>query len=315
MDKNNLNTRIFTYSDYLKKKFGEKIFRVGLSIGKLCLHRLQTGGCIFCNPQAYTDHYQLQSLSIREQLQQAIPNLYKSCGKVKLLAYFQDETSTACSLTELKEKIDEVLEEKEIVGIILSTRPDYLQPDFIEYFRTLKVPFTIELGLQTIHEKSLKWLQRGHNFLPTKKAIELCGKADLEFGVHLILGIPGETIEDMQETIQFISENPFIKQVKFHNLVAYKNTKLEAYYQRTQLPIYTINQHIETLTQLLPNLRGDIAITRLFTSNIINFQPTVHTYSGNKTKWMNQLRISLQKQGIIQGMNTKIPYNFKALAV
>jgi hypothetical protein len=313
MEKNSLHERVNVYSGYLKKKYGEKVFRVGLSTGIVCPHRSQNGGCIFCLPKSFTGDYQRSRQSVTEQLKEAIPLIYKSCGKVKLIAYFQDETSTACSLAELKYKIEETLLYEEIVGIVISTRPDYIQDEILAYFQTISKPILLEIGMQTIHEKSLDFLQRGHSFLQSKAALETCAKHGIPVGVHLILGIPGESLEDMKQTIQFITDNTTIQQVKFHNLVVYLGTKLHAQYQKMKIPLYTIEEHVENLTELLPFLRGDVVITRFFTSNILNTQPTFYQYEGNKTKWMNQLRTKLIEKNSIQGLNTNKPFHFQAI--
>jgi len=261
-----LEQKIFTYSSYLLRKFGRKVFRVGLSTGIPCPHRVKNGGCIFCNPKAFIGDYQNEKFSISEQLEEGIKLIKKCCGNVKFLAYFQDETST-------------------------------------------------EIGMQTIHDSSLTFLNRGHSFRQTEKAIELCGKAGLEVGVHLILGIPGENFEDMRETIQFVSGEKFIKQVKFHNLVVYKDTRLSEMIKTRNIPILSIDDYIIILGNLLPYLRGDIVITRLFTSNILNSHLTIGKYSGNKTKWMNSLRKYLYNRDIVQGSETEVRFDNSNISV
>ncbi len=296
-----LEDRIYSYSTYLKKRFGRKVFRVGLSIGIVCPHRSKKNGCIFCNPNSFTGEYQSENLSITEQLEKAIPLIIESCGDVDLLAYFQDETSTAGKISELKKKFSRALSHPKIIGLIVSTRPDFVNEKTVEMLSSFDVPVTIEIGLQTIHEKSLKFLQRGHDFELCRKAIDLCGKAGLEVGVHLILGIPGESFEDMKETIEYVSSNKYIKQVKFHNLMIYKNTKLKEMYENGEVSIFMIENYIKILGDLLPFLRGDIVITRLFTSNILNTDLTIGDFKGNKTKWMNSLRKYIIQNNIFQG--------------
>jgi len=293
----NLENKIFTYSQYLKGKFGKKVFRVGLSTGRICPHRIENGGCIFCNPETFTGEYQSQNLSIEAQLGNAIPRIKKACGDVALLAYFQDETSTAGNLDFLRKKYAEALSHPEIIGLVVSTRPDFVNLEIINLLKSFQVPVTIEIGLQTIHDKSLKLLNRGHTFEQAETAIKLCGENGLDVGAHLIMGIPGETFDDMKKTVKWVSENKFIKQVKFHNLVVYKNTKLA----EMNLPTLQIDEYIKTLANLLPHLRKDIVVTRLFTSNIRKNQLAVDNLSGNKTKWMAKLRDHLYENDLEQG--------------
>ncbi len=293
----NLENKIFTYSQYLKGKFGKKVFRVGLSTGRICPHRIENGGCIFCNPETFTGEYQSQNLSIEAQLGNAIPRIKKACGDVALLAYFQDETSTAGNLDFLRKKYAEALSHPEIIGLVVSTRPDFVNLEIINLLKSFQVPVTIEIGLQTIHDKSLKLLNRGHTFEQAETAIKLCGENGLDVGAHLIMGIPGETFDDMKKTVKWVSENKFIKQVKFHNLVVYKNTKLA----EMNLPTLQIDEYIKTLANLLPHLRKDIVVTRLFTSNVRKNQLAVDNISGNKTKWMAKLRDYLYENDLEQG--------------
>ncbi len=303
-----LEYRIFTYSAYLLNKFGKKVFRVGLSTGKTCPHRVRNGGCVFCNPHTFTGEYQSQDLSIEQQYKDATPRIKKACGDVELLAYFQDETSTYGDLKFLKQKYDEALTHPEVIGLVVSTRPDHINEEVIKLLVSYKVPVTIEIGLQSIHNRSLELLNRGHTFEQVKKAISMCGEAGLTIGVHLIMGIPNETYQDMLETIKWVSSNKYIKQVKFHNLVIYKNTKLA---QKKNIPKYTIEEYIKNLGDLIPYLRGDLAVSRLFTSNIRRSQIAVDEYKGNKTQWMNFLRKYLYRHNLNQGDKTSVKYDYK----
>ena len=303
--------RIFTYSTYLKHRFGRKVFRVGLSTGISCPHRIKTGGCIFCNSDTFTGEYQAQGKTIKEQMAEAIPRIKESCGDVALLAYFQDETSTAGSIEMLKEKFADALSHPEVIGLVVSTRPDYVNEDVVQLLKSFNVPVTIEIGLQTIHNKSLKFLNRAHTFEDVDSAIELCGKAGLDVGVHLIMGIPGETENDMLKTIKYISSSQYIKQVKFHNLVVYKHTKIARLAEEGEIELLPIPRYIEILANLFPHLRGDIVVSRLFTSNIRHSQIAIGEYPGNKTIWMNELRKYIYKHCINQGSETDVEYEYK----
>ncbi len=306
-----LGDRIFIYSDYLKQKYGKRMFRVGLSTGVECPHRLNTGGCVFCDPETFTGKYQNSDLSLQEQLEIAIPLIRSKCGDVALLAYFQDDTSTAGNPGKLKEIYQTAVDHDEIEGLIISTRPDYINREIISILSEFDLPVTIEIGLQSIHQKSLDYLNRGHDLSAVEKAIRLCAEAGIEVGVHLIFGIPGETFQDMKDTIEYVSQNSAIRSVKFHNLVIFKNTKLQEMWKEEKFKLLTVDDYIKLLGQLLPFLRGDIYITRLFTSNIRKDQVILGKFTGNKTKWLNWLRKYIYKNDIIQGSETGIVYNTK----
>ncbi|KQC11077.1 MAG: hypothetical protein APR54_11305 [Candidatus Cloacimonas sp. SDB] len=306
--KKELETLVYMYSSFLKRKYGMKVFRVGLSTGLTCPHRIKTGGCIFCHPATFTGEYQSAVFSIEEQLNKAVPRIKKTCGAVKLLAYFQDETSTAGELVYLDKKYRSAVEHPDIIGLIVSTRPEYVNQKIIDLLKSYNVPVTIEIGLQTAKEESLKFLNRGHDLNDVKKAINLCEQNHLDLGVHIIIGIPGETIEDMQNTIQFINSCQTIKEIKFHNLVVYKQTPLAVLYQQNKFKILNIDEYISILCQLIPYLRGDIVISRFFTSNIRRTQIALGDYSGSKPEWLNKLRLALIQQNIFQGCKTGKPY-------
>ena len=307
-----LQDKIYMYSKYLKRRFGRKVFRVGLSLGYECPHRKDNSGCIFCRRETFTGNYQTQNLSVTEQLNRAVPRIKKTCGNVALLAYFQDETSTAVPLEVLKKKFDEAIKYNDVKGIVISTRPDYVNREIAGFLRDYPVPVTVELGMQTIHDESLSFLNRAHSFEDTERAVDLCGKSGLQVGLHLIMGIPNETMEDMKDTVRFISRNKFVNQVKFHNLVAYKGTELGRLVRKGEVELLKIDDYIQILCEVIPYLRGDIVITRLFTSNVKKTQ-IAENIEGNKTKWMNKLRMLLYKKGIIQGSETDVIYSLKQL--
>ncbi|PID27957.1 MAG: TIGR01212 family radical SAM protein [Candidatus Cloacimonadota bacterium] len=304
-----LNQKINLYSDYLIKKYGQKVFRAGVSAGIVCPHRVKKGGCVFCNPETFTGDYQSRNLSVTEQLKEVTSRIKASCGDVKFLAYFQDETSTAGNPEVLKAKYEEALSFPEAVGLVVSTRPDALSDEIINILQKIPEPVTVEIGLQSVHDKSLAFLNRGHDFKQADTAIKVCGEAGLQVGVHLIWGIPGETFQDMKETICYVSDNPFIKQVKFHNLIIYKNTELAKYFSNEDLP--SIDEYIDLLCDLLPYLKGNKIITRLFTSNVKKNQLASGVIKGNKTKWMNQLRMQLYAENILQGSETDTSYVYE----
>lgn len=304
-----LDERIFMYSGWLLQRFGHKVFRVGLSTGITCPHRVATGGCIYCNPATFTGEYQEQNLSVAQQLTVAVPRIKASCGDVKLLAYFQDETSTAGDPEYLMQCYQTALAHPDVEGLVVSTRPDAMQSAVMEYLAQLEVPVTVEIGLQSIHDASLKWLNRGHGFAQAAQAIEYCHDLGLQVGVHLIVGIPGESREMMQQTVQWVSTNPAIDQVKFHNLVIYRHTALAAIAAEQGLHPLGIPAYVPLLATLLTHLRGDIPVLRLFTSNVRRNQVSVGRYDGAKTKWMSMLRNYMNENDLVQGMYTSLPYH------
>lgn len=299
---------VLTYSTYLKKKYGRKMFRIGLSTGISCPHRQRGGGCIFCQPHTFSNSYP-SGISVREQLTQTIPTIQNKCGDVGLIAYFQEDTSTAGSPEKLREVFLQALDAADIKELVISTRPDYLGHEVLEVLKSIPCDVTVEIGMQTLHQKSLNYLKRGHDFDCVHQAIESCGKAGLEVGVHLMIGIPGETLDDMQQTFHYISDNNYIKQVKLHNMVIYKNTKLYEEYLHDKIKPLSIDEYIWLLRVLIQYLRGDIVLTRLFTSNLSRDGSAVGDIVGTKIQWTQKLARELSENNIVQGCKTALAYN------
>ncbi|MCF7913011.1 MAG: TIGR01212 family radical SAM protein [Candidatus Cloacimonetes bacterium] len=295
-----LSELIYTYSSAMLAKYGEKVFRVGVSTGITCPHR-DAGGCIFCNPGTFRGAYQDNNLNIEEQLEQGMAILRKNSKAKSFIAYFQDETSTAGDLEYLADLFNRALQYPGIKGLVVSTRPDYINPQVCEMLTSFSQPVSVELGMQSIHDKSLNFLRRGHSQADTARAIELCREWGIETGVHLILGIPEECFGDMLATIRWVSNNTAIREVKLHNLVVYDGTDLAKLWQAGEIKQMPVDEYIEILCELIPWIRSDIVISRLFTSNILHNDLAMAALSGNKTKWMNLLRLKLLEKGYKQG--------------
>jgi uncharacterized protein len=295
-----LSDLIYTYSSAMQAKYGKKVFRVGVSTGIECPHR-KAGGCLFCNPRTFRGSYQDENLSIEEQLEQGIAILKQNSKAKSFIAYFQDETSTAGDLDYLSDLFRRAIDYPGIRGLVVSTRPDHINKEVCQMLTSLPQPVSVELGMQSIHDKSLKFLRRGHTQADTARAVEMCREWGLETGVHLILGIPGESFADMRDTLKWVSNNSGIQEVKLHNLVVYAGTDLARLWQSGEVEQMPIAEYIEILSELIGWIRQDIVISRLFTSNILHNDLGMAAMEGNKTKWMNQLRLKLLEKGYKQG--------------
>ncbi len=300
-----MHNHIYTLSTWFKEKFGQKVFKAGLSINKLCPHRVATGGCIFCLPDTFTASTKNKDLST--QLSTTISNIQTNVPKVKaFIAYFQDETSTAEPLAKIKESVQIVRQNPLVAGICFSTRPDYISDALLAYLASLDIFVSIEIGVQSIHDASLKLLNRGHDFAMCEKAIERCTHWGIHTGVHLMMGIPTESKEAMLATIKWAGTHPYINEIKLHNIVGYTGTQLveQAY------PLMTIDEYINFFPEIIKEISGDKVISRLFTSNLARTQIATNIY-GHKKLWLNQLKRILKEKNIVQGENTEQVYTCK----
>lgn len=302
-----IEQRVNTYGRYLKNRYGRRVFRAGLSINRECPHRIEQGGCIFCEPESYTDTVTEAGLTVSEQLDQIIPKIREGCGDVGIIGYFHHNTSTAGATERLKQIFLETLKHNEILGLIISTRPDFLNREIMEMLTSLKGDIFLEIGLQTTKQNSLEFLNRGHSLEDFAAAIRLCEEFQIESGVHLLLGIPGETESDMLSTVQYLNAFDTVTQIKFHNLVVYKDTRL-AELPAEMFGFSDFYNYLSLLGTLLRHTKGDKVISRFFTSNVNRTKIAINSFPGSKREWLNRLTAYLNEHDIVQGSATDKPF-------
>ena len=260
--------RYRTVSEYWKKKFKERVYRISIDAGFTCPNRDGTkgfGGCIFCDEAGARPHYVEPELSVREQVKQGIVRL-KGRGIEKFIAYFQAYTNTYAPVEILKQKYNEALSFPEVVGISISTRPDCIDEDIIDLLSEIsKHHYTIvEVGVQSIHQKSLDFLKRMHTVEESEKNIkQFKAKKGIEVVAHLIIGIPGETDDDIIETMEKISSWG-VDGVKLHHLYVVKGTILEKMYRKDQIKVYeTPEEYAKIAIKSILHLSPEVVIHRL----------------------------------------------------
>ncbi len=289
-----------SYSTYLKNKYGKRVFRVGLSTGLPCPNRINHQGCSFCLSETFTDASIQKKLSLKAQLDSIIPKIRQDCGDVDLIAYFQDNTSTYGDLNYLKTIFQEALSYTDFKEIIISTRPDYLNQEVVEMLLTLQLPITIEVGIQSMNQSSLDFLTRNHTIGDNQEAIALLSNYPVDIGVHLILGIPGETTASIQNTLDFINHEEKIKFVKLHNLIIFEGTALAEKCKSSDFKTYDMEEYFALLGYALTNLHKDKIITRLFTSNLSRNGKALNPFPRDKRFWMNEFYRYCLKNNIKQ---------------
>ena len=189
---------------FLRGRFGERVQKISVDAGMTCPNRdgsLGTGGCIYCNPKGSGTGAFAQGISVREQLETGRENLKKRYKAKKFIAYFQSYTNTYAPVEELKALWDEALSVEGVVGLSIGTRPDCISEeilDVLEGYVKEGVLVWIEYGIQTIHDRSLSFIRRGHDFACFEKAVEMTQGRGILICSHIILGLPGESVEDMR---------------------------------------------------------------------------------------------------------------------
>lgn len=254
------------FGDYLRNKYNSRVLKLPIDAGFGCPNRdgkLDTKGCIFCSEEGSASPAIKDAQGIRNQMLQAANSYNRSDSYTKYLAYFQAFTNTYAPVSLLKKVYDEAVNFPGVIGLMIGTRPDCISNSNINLISGYELPETwIEIGMQSIHEKSLIFLNRKHTQKQTETAIEKISKFSVKTCLHVILGIPGESYNDMIATAKFISSVP-VSGIKIHHLHVIKNTKLYKLYKINNYKLPDFDEYISLLCDFLENIRQDIIIHRI----------------------------------------------------
>lgn len=257
------NKRYFCIDNFYKQKFQTKVFKVSLNAGFSCPHKENGPGCIFCSNES-GDFAGNKKDDIITQFNDIKFKMQRKWNHGKLIAYFQAGTNTYAPLKVLKEKYECVLKLPNVIGISIATRSDAIKEEVLDYLEWLstKTFLTVELGLQSIHEKSLKWIHRGHTLDNFEQMVFQLKKRKINTVVHIINGLPTESKEDMLETVKYLNKLP-IDGIKIHMLQILKKTPLEQIYQKEKFNLLTETEYVKIVCDQLELLNPNIVIHRL----------------------------------------------------
>ncbi|MCP3891730.1 MAG: TIGR01212 family radical SAM protein [Desulfobulbaceae bacterium] len=260
---------IRTFSYHYRDKFGQVIGKIPVDLGLICPNR-QKGGCIYCRPSSFTPAYLSPSVDVLTQIQKGKAHFLKGRFR-KYFAYFQQETCTAVATEKLLKTFGTLLTDDDCVGLIISTRPDYIYPGLLqplaELIGAVGKDCLFELGVQTVHEKSLKLLNRNHSFEDFRESASLIKSFDcFELGAHLIFGIPDETEEEMLHSLKTICSLQ-VDALKLHHLQVIRHTALEEMYEDDKVTVFTLDQYCNFLLKALPLIPARVTIHRLWATS------------------------------------------------
>ena len=256
------------YRDFLAKTFPThaKIRKLPLSGGMTCPNLDGTksfSGCSYCNNKSFSPVWDLAKVSALNQIEQRLPSLKAKHPKAGVLAYFQPYTNTYAPASRLKEIFTPVLNHIDIAGIAIGTRPDCLPDDTIALLAEMNLvkPIIVEVGLQTSNDKTLVAINRKHTFLEFKNAVERLQQANLIVTTHLIIGLPGETLEDFKATAKAV-KSLNIAAVKLHPLHIVCGTALAKEYANAEFELLSFEAYCEAAAQMIHILGKEVAIER-----------------------------------------------------
>lgn len=254
--------------DYmLRERFGEKVYKVTLNGGMSCPNRdgkIGTHGCIFCSAGGSGDFAADAALSITDQIESQISILSQKRPIHKYIAYFQAYTNTYAPVEYLEKIFTEAISHPKIVALSIGTRPDCLSPEIVALLSRLnkQKPVWIELGLQTIHESTARYIRRGYPLCVFDDAVKRLRKGNIEVIVHTILGLPGENTADILETMEYLNHMD-IQGIKLQLLHVLRGTDLAADYEKGLFQTYERDEYISLLINCLEHLRPDMVIHRI----------------------------------------------------
>ncbi|MBE6643481.1 MAG: TIGR01212 family radical SAM protein [Ruminococcaceae bacterium] len=298
------NKRYYTYDCYLKRRFGKKCVKIALDGGFTCPNidgKISSGGCIFCSEKGSGDHTPPCNIPLEDQFMQGKALVSSKWSDVFYIPYFQAHTNTYAPITVLKEKFDRAIELPDTVGLSISTRPDCLEDDVIEYLSELseKTYLTVELGLQSANDKTLKLINRGHSYADFVNGYNKLKKKNINVCIHIINGLPGEEYHDMMHTASCVADlHPHA--LKIHLLYILKNTPLATMFMRGDFKALEREEYVKTVCDQLELLPKDIVIERL-TGDGVKDDLIAPLWSTKKTIVTNEIDKELVKRGSFQG--------------
>lgn len=251
-------------TEYLKNKFGERTLKICIDGGFTCPNRdgkCGTGGCIFCGDRGSGEH--LSPSNISNQVHSFLSS-YRGKRANKFIAYFQNFTNTYDNIENLKKKYDAALVDSRIVALAIATRPDCINEEIVQLIKSYSKNYYVwvELGLQTSNDKTAQLINRGYTSLEFTRAVELLNKYNIDVVTHIMVGLPGETREDIENTVKFIN-NHNIQGLKIHSTYIIKNTALEKLYLQGSYVPLDFDNYMDSLTYILTHIQKNIVIHRI----------------------------------------------------
>ena len=261
------------YSDFLRQLYGHKVQKLNVNAGFSCPNRDGTKGlegCTYCNNASFTPAFGRASSSVSQQLLDAKLFYAGKYAGMKYVAYFQSFTNTYAPIEKLRELYEEALAVDDVVGLVISTRPDCLGDDVLDLLHSINEEHKVivEIGVETSHDRTLELINRCHSWQCAQDAINKVAQCGLTVGAHLILGLPGETEDDMIATVDAVAQLP-VSTIKFHQLQVLRGTQLAQQWERGEVNLidWTPQQYVAICKQLLQRLPERIIIERIVSTS------------------------------------------------
>ncbi|MEE9913892.1 MAG: TIGR01212 family radical SAM protein [Deltaproteobacteria bacterium] len=294
--------RYYDLKSYWRNLFGCTVHKLQIDAGFTCPNRdgrVAAGGCIYCDGRGSKLREQGMLPSVKDQI--ASGKKYYQPSSSRFVAYFQTFTNTYAPVEKLRALYNEALAEDDVIGLSIGTRPDCLGPDVVElltgYAQTYHV--WVELGLQSVHDQTLNFINRGHSYAQFVDAVTALAGRGLNICVHMIIGLPGESDEDVRTTAKTLAALP-VHGIKIHSLLALDGTPMGKMYKHGSIPMITKDKYVSLTADVLEVLPPDMVIQRLTADGYrdIFLAPA---WAGNKLDVLNSIHKELERRDSYQG--------------
>ena len=298
----------YKYSDYLKNKYGEKVYKLPVNLPVTCPNRLDGDGCAFCAGAGTGFEAMAATVSVTEQLTRTRQMITRKYHANKYIAYFQNYTNTFLPPDRFRSYLMEATRIPGVVEISVSTRPDCVSAEYLDIMRDIRamtgIQMNVELGLQTVNYHTLMEMNRGHGLAEFIDAVLRIAPYHFPVCVHMILNLPGDTMDDAEESARILSTLP-ISMVKLHSLYIPKQCELYDKYIRGEIEICPKEEYLNRLTEFIALLRPDITVERLF-SRIPEKDSAFSNWGNSWWKLTDEWKALMEEKGYVQG--TKYNY-------
>lgn len=299
-----MNGRYYKFSEYLKNRYGEKVWKISVDAGFSCPNKdceTGEGGCIFCRLDSFSKVESQQNISVQNQIKKGLQTGKEQFGINKFIVYFQASTNTFASVKMLRELFFNSINYDGVVGLSISTRPDCLPPKVIALIAELseQLDVWVELGLQSTHDKTLQLINRGHSYLDYIDAVEKLSQLNVRICTHLMFGLPGETKKHLEETAHRIAPSQ-IHEVKLHPLLVLKNTTLEQMFNNGDFKALERQDYVEQVCDFIERMPEHFVMQRLTAEapEDILIEPR---WSLKKMHLLNLIENEFKRRGTKQG--------------
>jgi len=261
--------RYNTYRPYIKEKLGYRVNKLSVDMGFTCPNRdgnLAVGGCVYCNNDSFVPPYARARFSMDQQITNGMEYLRNRFKAEKFIIYFQSYTNTYDSVEKLEQMYRDALAYDDVIGLAVGTRSDCVDAEKLDMFEELAKDYyvCVEYGIESIYDKTLDYMNRGHDYQSVLDTIEMSKGRGFEIGAHVIVGMPTETKEEMLKMADEVSSLG-IDVFKVHNLHIVRNTQLARMYKEKPFQLFTFQEYVTFIVDFLERISPDMIIERLFT--------------------------------------------------